>query len=140
MVGTAQYILWGVFRQPALMFVICVMSLISGVSAAVVRGMASKVVKEKDQGVLMSAFGVIDEITSLTGPLIFTRVYVATVGTFPQAVLLVAAGLTGMCAVNMWALTIIRKVRGNNTHALEAINAQSRPLLEDAPLIDSEDA
>ncbi len=140
MVGTVQYVLWGVFRQPALMFVICVMSLVSGVSAAVVRGMASKAIKEKDQGVLMSAFGVIDELTSLTGPLIFTRVYVATVGSFPQAVLLVAAGLTGLCAINMWALTIIRRVRGDPAHQLETINSQNRPLLEDAPLLDEEDA
>lgn len=66
---------------------------------ALFRSMMTKLVAEDQIGKMQAALGAIEEVCNITGPLVFLKTYEGTVGSFPQAFLLVAAGLSGLSSV-----------------------------------------
>eukprot|EP00056_Hartaetosiga_gracilis_P005319 m.83575 g.83575 ORF g.83575 m.83575 type:complete len:534 (-) comp12126_c0_seq1:143-1744(-) len=104
-----QYLLWAFFREEHVMFAINAMGLLSGIAPAVCRSMVSKTASSENQGKVFGALGAVEVLTGLTGPIIFNKVFNATVHTRDNTFLFVGAGMTGVVSLLFWAYAAAKK-------------------------------
>eukprot|EP00055_Hartaetosiga_balthica_P004171 m.10427 g.10427 ORF g.10427 m.10427 type:complete len:528 (-) comp3667_c0_seq1:37-1620(-) len=104
----AQYLLWAFFREEHVMFAINTLGLLSGIAPAVCRSMVSKTASADNQGKVFGALGAVEVLTGLTGPIIFNKVYSATVHTRDNSFLFVGAGMTGLVSLLFWAYAFVK--------------------------------
>lgn len=112
-VSILQYALWAVFRNEIVMYGISVLGLISAMTGAINRALVSKAVMCHEQGEVFAGLGAVETITGISGPLFFNNVYKDTVHSFPQAFMLVAVGMYGLCFLLMWGYALMRRSREN---------------------------
>lgn len=92
-IGVVGYIL---ARDAKVFFVSGMVTALGGLGGATVQAVVTKHVPQQKVGQVLGAIGMLHALARVVGPVIFNGIYAGTVGTFPQAFLVVLAGCFGL--------------------------------------------
>lgn len=70
-----------------------------GLSSPLIRSLLTKILPIEDIAKVFALMSAIEGLCPLIAPVVYNSLYEITLGTFPGAIYLLSAGITGLCVV-----------------------------------------
>ncbi|GAB1318919.1 Tetracycline-efflux transporter [Madurella fahalii] len=125
-----------VFVRSGTLFVVsAVITAFGGLGSATIQAALSKHVPAERVGQLLGAIGLLHSLARIITPLMFNGLYAATVGTFPQAFLVLLASLFGLALAASFLVSPHVFMHGDDEPASPRSDGLHRDALEDDELL-----